>query len=85
MDAKSSDQWRGGGFKNLLCSPLPGEDVQFYEYSSKGLVQPQLDGKINPPVFGIPPELTYRFFQPLGPHKNGMAGFLGPRIWIVIA
>jgi len=30
----------GGGFKYLLFSPLPGEDFQFDQYFSKGLVQP---------------------------------------------
>ena len=32
-----------GGFKNFLFSPLFGEDFQFYEYFSDGLVQPQPD------------------------------------------
>ena len=30
----------GGGFKYFLCSPLFGEDVQFYLYFSHGLVEP---------------------------------------------
>jgi len=29
-----------GGFKDFLFSPLFGEDFQFDEYFSKGLVQP---------------------------------------------
>ena len=40
MAACDSQKMAKDGFKHFLCSPLPGEMIQFDEYFSNGLVQP---------------------------------------------
>ena len=40
MGNKSTKLKLGGGFKQILCSSLPGEDFHFERYVSDGLVQP---------------------------------------------